>query len=71
VAELVRWLEHRYGLRISTPPDRLAQDAHVTRALAANVDRLKSRLRETGMFVDLSDAFLAQTVRPRYILAGQ
>ncbi len=71
VAELVRWLEGRYGLCIANPPDRLSRDAYVTRALATNVDRLKSRLRETGMFVDLSDAFLAQTVRPRYILASR
>jgi hypothetical protein len=35
-----------------------------------NAQRLKARLRETGMFVDLSDAFLAQTVRPRYLLLG-
>jgi hypothetical protein len=34
--------------------------------LASNVDRFRARLRETGLFTDLSDAFLNQLVRPRY-----
>ena len=34
--------------------------------LAGNVERFKVRLRETGLFRDLSDAFVAQLVRPRF-----
>jgi len=70
VSDLVRSLEQRYGLLITSPPASGADDPAVTRAFAMNAQRLKARLRETGMFVDLSDAFLAQTVRPRYLLLG-
>ena len=31
-------------------------DLDATRVLAANVERFKARLRETGLFTDLSDA---------------
>jgi hypothetical protein len=65
---LVDRLATRYDLLISTPPDDRQLDTEVTRILALNTERFKSRLRETGLFVDLSDAFLAQTVRPRHAL---
>jgi hypothetical protein len=38
---------------------------------ADNANRFRRRLRETGLFVDLSDAFLAQTIRPRIHLRGE
>ena len=70
VSELVRRLEDRYGLLITSPPEGRSDDPTVTKAFALNAERLKARLRETGMFVEVSDAFLAQTVRPRYHLGG-
>jgi hypothetical protein len=68
VDELIGRLENRYGLRIATPPENIADDIDASRLLASNVDRFKSRLRETGLFTDLSDAFLAQLVRPRHTI---
>jgi hypothetical protein len=68
VDELVGRLDDRYDLLVSRPPAYLAEDASAARTLAANVTRFKNRLRETGLFTDLSDAFLAQTVRPRFVL---
>ena len=68
VDELITRLEQRYGLRIATPPEIFADDIDASRLLASNVDRFKSRLRETGLFTDLSDAFLAQLVRPRHAI---
>jgi hypothetical protein len=70
VDELITRLEQRYGLRIATPPDALANDIDASRLLASNVERFKSRLRETGLFTDLSDAFLAQLVRPRHAIGA-
>jgi hypothetical protein len=68
VDELIARLESRYGLRIATPPTAMTDDIEVPRLLAVNVDRFKARLRETGLFTDLSDAFLAQRVRPRHTI---
>lgn len=68
VDELIGRLEHRYGMRIASAPAHLAGDVKVPELLAANVERFKSRLRETGLFTDLSDAFLAQRVKPRHNL---
>jgi hypothetical protein len=70
VDRLISHLENRYDLLISRPPQRHADDPQVLAALAANVDRFKARLRETGLFTDLSDAFLAQTVKPRFRLTN-
>jgi hypothetical protein len=68
VDELIAQLESRYGLRIAIPPGEDRDDLEVHRLLAANVERFKGRLRETGLFTDLSDAFLAQRVRPRHVI---
>jgi hypothetical protein len=65
VDQLIARLAARYGLLIAGAPDRDAEDPGVIRVLADNVQRFKARLRETGLFTDQSDAFLAQTVRPR------
>jgi hypothetical protein len=37
-------------------------------AFRENVRQLKLQLREIGFFDDLSDAFNAQTIRPRYTI---
>ena len=68
VDRLITHLDERYDLLVSRPPERYAADPEVLAVLAGNVDRLKARLRETGLYTDLSDAFLAQTVKPRIIL---
>lgn len=68
VQRLIDHLEERYDLLVSHPPARLADDPETLATLAGNVERLKARLRETGLFTDLSDAFLAQTIKPRFVL---
>jgi hypothetical protein len=71
VQRLIEHLEERYDLLVSHPPAHLASDPEVLARLAGNVERLKARLRETGLFTDLSDAFLAQTIRPRFVLGAE
>lgn len=68
VDQLIDRLENRYDILITTPPRQWAEDLEVLRLLAMNGERFKIRLRETGLFTDLSDAFLAQLVRPRHHL---
>lgn len=70
VDQLIDRLDERYGLLIARPPSHLSNDLGVSRELAVNVERFKGRLRESGLFTDLSDAFLAQLVRPRHHLEG-
>ena len=70
VQRLIDHLEERYDLLISRPPTRLTNDPHVLAILAGNSERLKARLREIGLFTDLSDAFLAQTIKPRFVLGA-
>jgi hypothetical protein len=71
VDQLIERLEKRYDLLVGRPPQDLAADLEANREVAGNVDRFKARLRETGLFTDLSDAFLAQLVRPRHSLASR
>jgi hypothetical protein len=68
VDELIDRFDSRYDLLIGRPPADLSDDPGAHVAAAENVDRFKARLREIGLFTDLSDAFLAQTVRPRHTL---
>ena len=74
VEHFLEWLEARYGFIIGTPA-LFAHRAPVTleehRAYRANVRALKDRLREIGFYDDLSDAYNAQTIRPRYALQGE
>ena len=70
VDRLIRHLDERYDLLISRPPDRYANDPQTLATFADNIDRLKARLRETGLYTDLSDAFLAQTIKPRFHLGA-
>ncbi|GHO56030.1 methylation-associated defense system protein MAD7 [Ktedonobacter robiniae] len=74
IDELVRWLLDRYGFVINgLDVPALAEQAGV-RELAAyrdNLRALKDRLREIGFYIDLSDAYNAQTIRPRYRLEGK
>lgn len=72
IDDFIHWVEQRYGFVIA--PSTVAGgrqpvtlDEH--RAFRENVRALKDRLREIGFYDDLSDAYNAQTVRPRYQLA--
>lgn len=60
----VTWLRERYGLTFM--PDWAQATIRDHTAFNANLQQLKQSLREIGFFVDLSDAYNAQTIRPRY-----
>ena len=71
IDDFLKWMEHRYGFVIA-PATKSGGSEPVTldehRAFRDNVRALKDRLREIGFYDDLSDAYNAQTVRPRYHL---
>jgi hypothetical protein len=69
IDSFVEWLEHRYGFVLTGSID--AKDSPTLTDHAAfreNIGHLKRQLREIGFFDDLSDAFNAQTIRPRYTI---
>lgn len=72
IDQFLEWVENRYGFVIapaSTPHGRKPVTLDEHRAFRENVRALKDRLREIGFYDDLSDAYNAQMVRPRYTLA--
>ncbi len=71
VDQFLDWLERRYDFLIDKPPADRSGDPAAFAVAADNSARFRRRLRETGLFVDLSDAFLAQTIRPRIHLRGE
>jgi hypothetical protein len=71
IDDFLHWVERRYGFVIG--PSILGGRRPTTldehQAFRDNVRALKDRLREIGFYDDLSDAYNAQTVRPRYVLS--
>jgi len=66
VEDFVKWLRARYGLVLAPQwPDATIQDYE---AFNDNLRVLKDRLREIGFYTDLSDAYNAQVIRPRYTM---
>lgn len=64
VDDLLFWMRQRYGLTLMPEwPGATIQDYE---AFNANLNTLRRRLREIGFYTDLSDAYNAQTIRPRY-----
>jgi hypothetical protein len=63
--QLIDRLDTRYGMLVARPPVQLQGDPGAVSAMLENQRLLRRRLRESGLFVDLSDAFLAQTLKPR------
>ena len=71
IDDFMVWVEHRYGFVVApatTPGGRQPVTLDEHRAFRDNVRAFKDRLREIGFYDDLSDAYNAQTVRPRYHL---
>lgn len=71
IEELLQFLRERYGIYIDQLPadDGFEQTSILDRqALRQNVEAFKTRLREIGFFQDLSDAYITQTVTPRYTI---
>jgi hypothetical protein len=74
IDDFLLWAENRYGFVVApakNPAGRQPVTLDEHRAFRDNVRALKDRLREIGFYDDLSDAYNAQTVRPRYHLRRQ
>lgn len=63
--QLIDRLDLRYGLLVGRPSHEQESDPVAVSAMLDNLRMLRRRLRESGLFVDLSDAFVAQTLKPR------
>ncbi len=69
IEDLLTFLRERYGLYVDRFPrgDGFATPSIAERrALRSNFEAFTSRLREVGFYRDLSDAYVTQTVTPRY-----
>ena len=69
VDQLLTWLRERYGICVDQLPrgDGFGEPTIADRkALCENQKAFVSRLREIGFYRDLSDAYVTQTVTPRY-----
>ena len=65
LAELLQWLEHRFGVLIDRPPHH-PDDTESRAAAKANLEAFKRRLRQMGFFEALSDDFNAQYLTNRF-----
>ena len=73
IDELLTFLRERYGIFVDRlpPGDGFgAPGIDDLAALRGNVAHFKERLREVGFFRDLSDAYVAQTITPRYTMTA-
>jgi hypothetical protein len=71
IDDLLAFLRNRYGLYIDSLPNGDGFDKpSITdlQALKYNKEAFKMRLREIGFFQDLSDAYVTQTITPRYTI---
>jgi hypothetical protein len=74
IEDFLTWVEQRYGFVIApgvTAAGRKPVSLDEHRAFRENVRAFKDRLREIGFYDDLSDAYNAQTIRPRYELRAK
>ncbi|MCK1791932.1 hypothetical protein EVS84_26180 [Pseudomonas koreensis] len=72
IDDLLSFLRERYGLYIDQlPPGEGFSTPTIDerKALRCNVQAFTGRLREIGFYRDLSDAYVTQTVIPRYTIA--
>lgn len=72
IDDLLSFLRERYGLYIDQlPPGEGFSTPTIDerKALRSNVQAFTGRLREIGFYRDLSDAYVTQTVVPRYTIA--
>jgi hypothetical protein len=72
IEDLFRFLRERYGIYIDQLPQREGFSTPTIderKALRTNVQAFTTRLREIGFYRDLSDAYVSQTVTPRYRIA--
>jgi hypothetical protein len=65
----LQWLQHRFGILISTAP-RFDRSMEAVQSASGNFDSFKTRLKQIGVFQDLSDDFQAQYIRHRFGTSG-
>ena len=63
--EFLQFLEQRYGILIDRPPDTF-KGAEYIAAAHDNLRAMQNRLRQMGIFRDLSDDFTIQRLHPPY-----
>jgi hypothetical protein len=73
VDEFLEILRERYGIHIDRLPggdgfERAGEADHA--ALRENYRAFLARLREIGFYSDLSDAYVTQTITPRYVIGA-
>jgi hypothetical protein len=70
IEDLLNFLKERYGLYIDRLPQTLQDKCGIEdrQSLRLNLDVFKRRLREIGFYEDLSDAYITQTISPRYTI---
>ena len=71
IRDFVDWLGGRYGLLVDSLGPNSREDERTNRALVANFEALKTRLRQLGFFTDLSDASNSQVIIPRFAIVGK
>ena len=74
IEELLQFLRNRYGIYIDQMPENDSfgeTNILFQQGLRKNLSAFKNRLREIGFFQDLSDAYITQTITPRYSIAKQ
>jgi hypothetical protein len=66
--DFLRFLEARYGIIVDRPPPGIPgiNGAEYSAAARENLRAMLSRLRQMGIFTDLSDDFTVQRLRPPY-----
>ena len=67
--EFLAFLEEHYGILIDRPPDTFS-GAEYRAAARDNLRAMLSRLRQMGIFRDLSDDFTVQRLHPPYVDTG-
>lgn len=73
IDEFLEVIRERYGLYVDRIPagDGFGVPSITDHAaLRANLTAFTTRLREIGFYTDLSDAYLAQTITPRYAVSA-
>lgn len=73
VDDLLTFLRERYGIHVDRlpPGDGFGTPSiNDLAALRQNRKDFEGRLREIGFFRDLSDAFITQTIAPRYTISA-
>jgi hypothetical protein len=70
IEELTHQLRERYGLIINgnEDPRFVNSDVFTQQAFKENLAAFKLKLRQIGFYTELSDAYILQKVRPRYVL---